>query len=382
MRQTVTHRSAGRPVAGVVLARRFRHGALAARAAGRTAVFFLKVLPTMPSRLLDLVTPRPMVETVTYPTSRDLASGDLYRPATPGPHPGIVVCLGVVPFDVDHPQVPRLGEALARSGFAALLYWSPAMRDLRLDPDDVADLAGAYEWLIEQPYIDPSRSGLFGTCVGGAFALMAAADQRIRHHLAFVGAFAPYSSMWTLAEGIASSTREDGERRVPWPVDQLTRRVYDRSLTDVLEPGEAALLRQWCADPAVSVDADALSDEGRAIFTLLEKLSVDEAAAALERLPARLRVRLDAMSPMRYLEDIHAPLILFGHDRDDAVIPVDESRRLGDALAGRPGVSYTEFGMFQHADPTKKKLAPARLLRELSRFFGYVYPLFRQATAA
>src|SRR4051794_30116451 len=25
-----------------------------------------------------------------------------------GPHPGIVVCLGVVPFGADHPQVPRL----------------------------------------------------------------------------------------------------------------------------------------------------------------------------------------------------------------------------------------------------------------------------------
>ncbi len=49
-------------------------------------------------------------------------------------YPNVVVCLEVVPFGVDYPQVPRLGAALARSCFAALLYWSPAMRDLRLEP--------------------------------------------------------------------------------------------------------------------------------------------------------------------------------------------------------------------------------------------------------
>jgi hypothetical protein len=114
-----------------------------ARAAAKTAVLLLKVYPMLPSRPLDWVTPRPVVERFGYPTSRGQVEGDLYRPASRGRHPAVVVCLGVVPFGVDHPQVPRLGEALARSGFAALLYWSPAMRDFRLDPTDVADIASA-----------------------------------------------------------------------------------------------------------------------------------------------------------------------------------------------------------------------------------------------
>ncbi len=61
--------------------------------------------------------------------------GDLYRPSTGGPHPGVVVCLGVVPFGVDHPQVPRLEDALARAAFVALIHWSPAMRDLHLEAE-------------------------------------------------------------------------------------------------------------------------------------------------------------------------------------------------------------------------------------------------------
>src|SRR6266568_1196839 len=149
------------------------------RAAAKTAIFFLKVFPMLPSRPLDWVTKPPVIERVRYPTRLGQAEGDLYRPSAGGPHPGIVVCLGVVPFGVDHPQVPRLGAALARAGFAALLYWSPAMRDFRLDPEDVENIALVYQWLVGQPSIDPARSGLLGTCVGGSFALMAAASPRI-----------------------------------------------------------------------------------------------------------------------------------------------------------------------------------------------------------
>jgi hypothetical protein len=213
------------------------------RTAAKTAIFFLKLLPMLPSRPVDWVTRLPVVERVRYPTRHGQAEGELYRPRACGPHPGVVLCLGVVPFGVDHPQVPRLEAALARAGFAALIYWSPAMRDLRLDPEDIENIALAYQWLLEQPYVDPARSGLIGTCVGGSFALMAAASPLIRDHVAFVGAFAPYSSMWTFAQDIASSTRSCGEVRERWQVDPLTRKVYVRSLTSWLEPSEAERLR-------------------------------------------------------------------------------------------------------------------------------------------
>jgi hypothetical protein len=127
-----------------------------------------------------------------------------------------------VPFDVEHPQVERLGAALARSGFAALLFWSPAIGDLRLDPADIGGLATAYGWFMEQPYVDPTRSGLLGACVGGSFAFMAAAQPKIRERVAFLGAYAPYSSMWTFARDIASATQIREGSRQPWQVDQLT----------------------------------------------------------------------------------------------------------------------------------------------------------------
>lgn len=89
------------------------------------------------------------------------------------------------------------------------------MRDLRLDPDDADDIALAYERLVERPYVDGGRSRLMGTCVWGSFALLAAARPRIRDRVGFVAAFAPHSSMWTLARDIASATRTGGSTREP-----------------------------------------------------------------------------------------------------------------------------------------------------------------------
>jgi len=349
------------------------------RAAFRTAVFFLKVFP-IPSRPVDWITTAPAVERVRYPTSRGVMDGDLYRPSRNGRHPGVVVCLGVVPFDVDHPQIPRLGAALARAGFATLMYWSPAMRDLRLVPDDVDDIAMAYDWLIGQDVVDPSRTGLLGVCVGGSYALMAAARDAIRDRVAFVAALAPYASMRTFVRDIASASRPTAFGREPWPVDPLTRKVYVRSVTDMLAGEEAELLRRAFLDGNGDADADQLSTDGRRVYELLRASDVRDVDAALKDLPQRMRERLDAMSPLRYLHDVRSPLIVIGHDQDDLVIPIDESRRLRDALIGRGGVGYTEFAMFEHADPTKRRLSPLRMAQQLVKFYRHIYPMFRLAS--
>lgn len=369
---SIDHRAAhGLPI--------FTRATRSIRAVTRAAIFFLKVFPMLPSRPIDWVTKQPVVEKVRYPTHCGEAEGELYRPPAGGPHPGIVVCLGVVPFGVDHPQVPILGKALARAGFAALLYWSPAMRDFRLDPDDIENIALAYHWLIERPDVDAARSGLLGTCVGGSFALMAAASPLIRDRIGFIGAYAPYSSMWTFARDIAGATRSCGDRREPWRVDPLTRKVFVHSLTAVLEPREAERLQSAFSNEHEHLDDSSLSADGKVVYALLTASDANEAENALHHLSPAMQERLTALSPVNYLEDIHAPLIVLLHDRGDQVIPVGESQRLCSALAGHSGVHYTEM-LFQHLDPVKGKLPLFRMAQQLGKFFRAVYPLFRQTS--
>jgi len=358
----------------------FGRGLAAARAHVRTIGFAIRLLPMLPSPPIDLLTRAPVIENVRYETAGGAVATELYRPPGRGPYPAVLICLGVVPFGVDHPQVPRLMEALARFGFVALIHWSPAMRDRRLVPEDKSHIAAAYEYLLWRPEVDATKSGLFGTCVGGSFALVAAAEPAIRNNVAFVGAFAPYASMWTLLRDIASRTRSNDGVIEPWAVDPLTHDVFIRSVTDALEPREAAHLRDACSRGA-TVDPRELSVDGGAVHRLLTAPGREAAEIALRQLPRALRERLVAMSPLQCVDEISAPVIMIGHDRDDAVIPVGESRRLALALSGRVGAKYTEYAMFEHADPTKRRLTPMSLVTELRRFYLSLYPMFRQALA-
>ncbi len=359
----------------------FARATLPLRAAAKAATFFLKVFPMLPSQPIDWVTKPPVVQKVKYPTRAGQVEGEVYRPSGVGPYPGLVVSLGVVPFGVDHPQVPVLGKALARAGFAALLYWSPAMRDFRLDADDIENISLAYNWLIAQPYVDSARSGLLGTCVGGSFALMAAAQPLIRDRIAFLSAYAPYSSLWTFAHDVASGTRSAGTGREPWQVDPLTRKVFLHCMTAFLERSEAEQLRSAFTNENEPRRHYELSADAQAVYLLLSARNENEAEVALHQLPLILQENLTRLSPMNYVKDIRAPLMILLHDRGDQVIPVGESRHLYSALTGHAGVHYTEM-QFQHLDPVKAKLPLFRLLRELGKFFVAVYPLFRQAATS
>jgi hypothetical protein len=359
-------------------------------AAARSAIFLLKMMP-IPSRPWDWMTHRPIVEPRWLSTEGGRGEGDLYRPPSHGPHPSVLCVLGIVPAGVEHPLVTRLGEGLARAGFVALLHRSTPMRDLRLDPDDIPELASAYATLLRQPFVDPSRSGLLGVCVGGSFALMAAASPSIREQVAFVFAYAPYSSMWTLAVDIASGSRTLGDAHEPWDVDPLTWQAYVRSLTDWLSAADGARLREafehrirWNADKTVilrsavgHIDPSGLSEDGRAALRVLSA-GADEIESALGGLPPAAQDRLARLSPMNYIQDILARRIILLHDRYDHVIPVGESRRLWAALAARPGASYVEMGLQHLRMP--RGLPPLRLAREIAKAYLGWYPLFRVTT--
>ena len=99
---------------------------------------------------------------------------------------------------------------------------------------------------------------------------------------------------------------------------------------------------------------------------------------ALDQLPSDMKPLLTAMSPMTYLNDIRAPLVILLHDRRDHIIPVSESRRLWSALSSRPGARYTELG-FQHL--IRQSCPRFGSLRELPKLYSAIFPLFRRTTA-
>ncbi len=113
-------------------------------------------------------------------------AGTLTVPATPGPHPVVVLISGSGPQDRDHHVAGHrtflvLADYLTRQGIAVLRYddrgtaKSTGKFSSALQSDFVDDALACVKWLREQPGLDPTRVGLVGLSEGGMIAPRAAA---------------------------------------------------------------------------------------------------------------------------------------------------------------------------------------------------------------
>jgi dienelactone hydrolase len=261
-----------------------------------------------------------------------------------------------------------------------MIYWSPTMAEGRMEPEDIHNLVAAFEYLSGRDYVDPERVGIGGFCIGASYSIMAAAQEPIREQVAFVNAFGPYFHLPDLLAAITSRTHTYGDVTQDWKPDKLSLEVYVNHMTEDLPENERSLLREgFNEDAAIPDDAiQSLSDEGKAVHTLLLGVPREEVAAYRSRIPAETLERGDRISPSQYIDDLVAPLLIM-HDRKDRLVPVSESRRLRDALADRGEVRYTEFGLFRHVTPDLR-LGPWETAKELGKLFLHLHGILMQST--
>jgi predicted esterase len=292
-----------------------------------------------------------------------------------------VLSLGVANEGFSDPRVVNLGNALSRAGVVVMIYWSPEMA-LRhqIDPDEPDKLVSAYLYLAEQDYVDPERVAIGGFSAGAAFALMAAADRRIRDQIYQVNVFGPYFDAETLLlQATSRSTVYEGEQR-PWEPDRLVMQVLATELIEVLNnPEEAALLtRRYVDGHTISSEKlGGLSSQGKVIVRLLDGVSLEEAQTLFGLLPSSKRRELAQISPATYISDVRARVLVL-HDYNDNMVPSSESRRLMEALKSRGNIRYTEVRSFDHA--TVDRSSVLAYLGDAARLYWHMYEVLRVAS--
>ncbi|MBM3924929.1 MAG: hypothetical protein FJ320_02925 [SAR202 cluster bacterium] len=343
------------------------------------SILFIPQVFNMPVRPLEWFTNEPIVQRVTFPIPDGIGQGDLYRPPGDGPYGAALLFLGVAPAGPDDARVLRLGKALARSNMVTLFYWSPSMREKRMEPDDIHNLVAAFQYLHSLPFVDPERVGMGGFCVGASYALMAASQPQINENVSFVNAFGPYFSMPELVLAIATRKKFSNGQYVDWEPDRLTREVFITHITRDLPDNEGAILRDtFQQNSPETINPNALSQEGQAAYQLLNIPSMEQAAEAISRLPDKTRENLLQVSPSTYLGDLQARVLIM-HDREDDLVPAYESQRLYDVLkANNKDVTHTEYGIFRHVTPDLAGGLDA--MAELWRFSRHMHSIMMQAT--
>ncbi len=212
------------------------------KAASHTAFFVLQTLD-VPFKPQPWFTTTPLREEIQYPRSDGQGLADIYRIPDNQRRAAVLIFLGANAAGRDDPDVINLGDALARTGFVVMFHWSPTMGlQNNIDPEEIEGLVHAFQYLLAQDFVDRGRAGMAGFSVGGSFAMVAAADPRIRDDVVFVNSFGAYYDAEDLFLQVASRSRLNDRESGPWNVDRLTWLVFGNELTETLDnPAEQEL---------------------------------------------------------------------------------------------------------------------------------------------
>ncbi|MQF65368.1 hypothetical protein FIM04_04560 [SAR202 cluster bacterium AC-409-J13_OGT_754m] len=348
------------------------------RASVKSLLFIIHVFDQTVSPL-EWFTPEPIIEHVSFKSSRGQLSGDIYRPPGKGPYAAVVLFLGVQPARASDQRVVNLGNALARSNMAAMYYWSSDMEQGIMTPKEIENLVASFKYLSNLEFVDPTRVGIAGFCVGGSFALIAASDPLINDDVQFVNAFGPYFDMKDLATSIISETSDGIYGQENWQPDKLSKKVLATHLTSEVIYKEANIITNWFTNDRANDIAPTLSTEnGQRIHDLLAQKSRKNATVAFELLSPEKKAELHQLSPSSHVADIKASVLIM-HDQNDPLIPVSHSRQLFEALDGQTNVLFTEYGsIFEHVSPNLKTSTNA--ISEMLRLAKHIQRIMIQST--
>ena len=351
------------------------------RAGFHTVLFVLQILE-IPVQPQSWFTQEPLRLEVTYPQAHRTGVADIYRVPDDKDRPAALIFLGANAAGRDDEDVVNLGNALARAGFVVMFHWSPTMAlQFNIDPDETENLVWAFQYLKERDFVDQERMGMGGFCVGASFALVAAADPRIRDDVKFLNAFGPYFDAKDLLLQVASRSRRYQGQWEPWDPDQLTQRVLANELIETLvDPEEREVLYRRYVELRSGPEAElvGLSVPASRVRQLLDGTTLEDAQELYQELPAAFRESMRDISPSAQVDEVEARLMIL-HDRDDRLVPAAESRRLAGALEQRGDFRYTEVLAFEHVRPTSGG-GVWQLAQEGFKLSRHMYGIIREAS--
>ena len=327
------------------------------RAVIHTSLFVSQILD-LPIKPQTWFIDTPIRQKVIYPGPHTELVSDVYSLSDGESRPGILLFLGANAAGRDDPDVIRLGQALARSGFIVMFHWSQSMGEQNeLDPSEIENLVWAFQHLIAQPKVVDSKTGIGGFSVGGSFALIAASDSRIRDNIAFVNSFGGYFDAHDLFLQIATRSIIDSNTQIDWQVDPLTLRVFSNEVIGSLTSDVDKELLKGLYSGRITAEHSELaklSPQALKVKGLIDGEDLEAARKLMAELPQEVLMDLDSISPRNHVHNIKAEVLII-HDVADLLIPVSESRKLASAFEGNANFKYTETDLFDHVRPTKDR---------------------------
>ena len=368
-------------------------GALWSIRYSRVAITTMMIAPDLfgsPVSALRIVGENPVREEIwlNVPKGRGLLVADVYRPKDGDVHGGMLIAVGAAPKIRDHPGVIRLSTTAARAGIVVMipeLYYPFYENALPEDVNglvsafgtNVEEIIASYQWLREQPYVDPERLGIFGASAGAGLGLVSASDPRISHDLGYFAALGTYYDLVDLVSAITTDSIQYKGRTEPWePWLTSVRVLYNSVINYLPDANDRDILSRIFVDEDDSARrlVGRLSPRARDVYEALDDRDVNRILQFWGEVSPQDVASLREVSPSNYVRALDTDLFIM-HDRSDPYIPYVESRRLRDATAGNGHqVYFAEFDFLNHVEP-KSPSNPISFMADMVKLIFYSWLL-------
>jgi pimeloyl-ACP methyl ester carboxylesterase len=269
----------------------------------------------------------------------------------------ILIVHGVNPTGKDSLDLVRVSEGLAQAGYEVYVPDLAEMKKQHLRPEEAASIKTVFQSI-------GRNAGIACFSYGCGPALIAAMDPEIRAQIRFVIDFGGYFDIRETLEFVVTGP-ETPLAYNKWVYlaansDFAADETSRRRIREIAEKRLAGLPLEPGIDENLPADA-------RSLLEVFSATNREDFRARLDAAPESLRQRLDALSPSRYVRQLHTPLMLI-HGAYDPSIPAQQSIELA-AAARANGIDYTLtlLQMYGHTNPTLPKVAFGSIL-------GYYIP--------
>lgn len=323
-----------------------------------------------PSRLKE-TTPTPIRRPLHFTVDGRSYRGDLYQPVQ-GPLAAILLVPGAAETGKDDPRLVAFAKSLTRARFTVLVPDLQSLRELKVNPGNVAELTDVFTALSSRPeYAPEGRAGMLAFSYAAGPALLAAMQPSIRERVRFVFAVGGYHDLrGVLGFFTTGYFKENGKLRHMEP-NEYGKWVFVLSnLHRLADPGDRARFASMVERKKIDLAADladlavGLSPEGEQLYQFITNRDPARVAELLAALPESIEADIEALDlANKDLSALEARLILV-HGFDDPIIPYTESIALAGAVREDQARLFLAEGL-AHVDLQPGILSRYRLWRAI-----------------
>ena len=357
------------------------------KAVYRSTLLITELLPGISLPLLDGLYSSSVHQTLELEFENKIIQADLYMPSGNQDSPAFIFFLGVSPVERgSDPRVDNLVNTLAGLGIAVLVPWLETQEKEVVVKDDIESLIYLFEYLSGMDGIDNTKVGMGGICTGASMVAVAASDDRINQKVKFLNLFAGYYNAFDFMESVLTEQRFYDGRFQDWKPDSLTKKVVLRQLVESISNSQDKdyLIRLISNEGANIQNEFLITDEAKVIHLIISDPYTNDLDDLFQQLPPETISYLNGISPSSFTKGLKTNILIM-HDRNDKLVPVEESRRFTDSLKSQESIYYTEFSSFQnqiqvHKDEDSKNISIVDYAREALKLLTHLYETMKQVS--